>query len=85
MWLRIKDTGRELGVKNICHLVDKGIKGKFETNYPTEQQIKKYKRPRLGLINDEKLMYAHECIKIPIIMHCKIPAALEFRSKLGFS
>ena len=31
--LRIKDIGRELDVKNIFDLVDKEIKGKFETNY----------------------------------------------------
>ena len=44
LWLRIKDIGRELDVKNIFDLVDKEIKAKFETNYPTKQQIRKYKR-----------------------------------------
>ena len=31
-------------------------------------------------------MYAHECIIIPIIMHCRVstPKSIEFRSKLGF-
>ena len=43
LWLRIKDIGEKLDVKNIFDLVDKEIKGKFETNYPTEQQIRKYK------------------------------------------
>ena len=32
LWIRIKDIGRELDVKNIFDLVDKKIKGKFETN-----------------------------------------------------
>ena len=36
LWIRIKDIGEKLGVKNIFDLVDKEIKGKFETNYPTE-------------------------------------------------
>ena len=50
LWLRIKDIGRELDVKNVFDLVDKEIKGKFETNYPTEQQIRKYKRHGSELI-----------------------------------
>ena len=29
LWLRIKNIGRELDVKNIFDLVDKEIKGKF--------------------------------------------------------
>ena len=87
LWLRIKDIGRELDVKNIFDLVDKDIKGKFETNYPTEQQIKKYKRYGTEFIKDIKFMYAHECIIIPIIMHCRVatPKSIEFRSKLGFN
>ena len=36
LWMRIKDIGRELDVKNICDSVDKEIKSKFETNYPTK-------------------------------------------------
>ena len=35
LWPKIKDIGEKLDVKNICDLVDKEIKGKFETNYPT--------------------------------------------------
>ena len=32
-------------------------------------------------------MYAHECIIIPVIMHCRVstPKSIKFRSKLGFS
>ena len=44
IWIRIKDVGEILDVKNIFDLVDKEIKSKSETNYPTEQQIRKYKR-----------------------------------------
>ena len=32
-------------------------------------------------------MYAHECIIISIIMHCRVsrPKSIKFRSKLGFN
>ena len=36
LWIRTKDIGRKLDVKNICDLVDKEIKGNLETNHPTE-------------------------------------------------
>ena len=87
LWIRIKDIGEKLDVKNIYDLVDKEIKGKSETNYPTEQQIRMYKRRGSEFIKDIKFMYAHECIIIPIIMHCRVatPKSIEFRSKLGFS
>ena len=83
----MKDVERELDVENIYDLVDKEIKDKFETNYPTKQQIRKYKRHGSELIENEKFMYAHECIIISVIMHCRVgtPKSIEFRSKLGFN
>ena len=39
LWIIIKDIGKNLDVKKFFDLVDKEIKGKFETNYSTEQQI----------------------------------------------
>ena len=36
LWLRIEDVGRELDVKKICDLVDKEVKGKYETDDPTD-------------------------------------------------
>ena len=44
LWIRIKGIGTKLDVKNIFDLVDTEIKDKFETNYLTKQQIRKYKR-----------------------------------------
>ena len=87
LWLRIKDIGRIVDVKNIFDLVDKEFEGKFETNYLTEQQIRKYKRHGSEIIKDIRFMYAQECIIIPIIMHCRVsvPKSIEFRSKLGFN
>ena len=85
--IRGKDKGKKLDAKNIFDLVDKEIKGKFETNYTKEQQIRKYKRHGSELIKDEKSMYTHEDIITPIIMHCTIstPKTIRFRSKLGFN
>ena len=59
LWLRNKDIGEKLGVKNIYDLIDKEIKGKFKTNNPTEQQIKEYKRHGSELINNEEFVYTH--------------------------
>ena len=52
LWLRIRDIGRESDNKNLPDLVDKEIKDKFETHYPTEHQIRKYKRYGSELIKD---------------------------------
>ena len=75
-----------MDVKNIFDLVDREIKDKFETNYLTKQQIRKYKKHVSEFIEGIKFMYAHECIITPVIMHCRIstPKSIEFRSKLGF-
>ena len=87
LWIRIKDIGRELDVENIYDLIDKEIKGKFKTNNFTDEQNEKYKRHGSELIESEQFMYAHECIIIPIIMHCRVstPKSIEFKSKLGFN
>ena len=87
LWLRIKDLGRELDVRSIFDLVDKEIKGKFKTNYHTEQQIRKYKRHGSEFIKGIKFMYAYEYTTIPILMHCRVatPTSIEFRSKFGFN
>ena len=45
-----------------------------------------YKRHGSELINGQKVMYAHEDIIAPLIMHCKVSTlkVIEFTSKLGF-
>ena len=85
LWLRIKDIGEKLNIKDIFDSVNKEIKGKFETNYPTEHQIRKHNRHGSEFIEGIKFMYAHECILIFVIMHCRSPTAIECRSKVGFS
>ena len=74
-------------LKTLNDLVYKERKGKFETDYLTEQQIKKHKRHGSEFIEGIKFMYAYECIIIPVIMHCRVstPKSIEFRSKLGFN
>ena len=87
LWIRIKDIGETLDVKKVFDLVNKEIKGKFEINYLTEQQIRKYKRHGSKFIGNEKRKYAHEGVIIPVIMHCRVstPKSIEFRSKLEFN
>ena len=87
LWIRIKDTRRKLDVKNIFDLVDKETKDKFETNYLTKQQIRKYIRQESEFIEGIKFIYRHECIIIPILMHCRVSTTkiIKFRPKLGFN
>ena len=86
LWLRNKDIGEKLGVENIYDLIDKEIKGKFETRNPTNEQIIEYKKHGSELVYGEKCMYTHEDMIMNIIMSCRVstPEAIEFRSKLGF-
>ena len=70
-WIKMIDIQKKLDIKSIYDLADKEIKGKFKTNNLTDEQIKKYKRHGSELINGEKFVYAHECIIIPVIMHCR--------------
>ena len=84
LWLIIKDIGKKIDVKSICNLVDKESKGKFNTNNPTDQQIREYKKNGSEFMEYTKFMFVHECIIIPAIMHCRVatPKSIEFRSKL---
>ena len=77
----------KLDVTNIFDIVDKERKWKFETDYSTEQQIRKHTRHESELIENEKFMYAHECIIIPVLIHCRVstPKKIAFRSKLAFN
>ena len=76
--------GEKSGVEN--DMIDKEIKGKFETRNPTNEQIREYKRHGLELIDGEKFMYTREDIMMNVIMFCRVstPEAIELRSKLGF-
>ena len=84
--LRNKDIGEKLSVENNYNLIDKEIKGKFETRNLTNEQIREYKTHGSELNDGEKFMYTREDIIMNIIMRCRVstPEAIEFRSKLGF-
>ena len=87
LWLRKKDIGEKLGVENIYDLIDKEVEGRFENKNPTNEQIREYKRHVSELIDYEKLMYTHEDIIMPIIMHCRVSKleAIEFKTRLRFN
>ena len=82
--IKIIDIQKKLDVKNIHDLVDQKIKSKFQTNNPTNEQIKKCKKHGSELIDGEKSTYAHEGIIIPVIMHCRTPESCKFKRTLGF-
>ena len=44
LWISMIDIQKSLDIENIYDLVIKEIHGRYETNNPTEQQIRKYKR-----------------------------------------
>ena len=48
--MKMIDIQKKLDVKNIHHLVDREIKGKFKTNNLTDEQVKTYKLPGSELI-----------------------------------
>ena len=85
LWLRKKDIGETLGVENIDDLIDKEIKGRFETRNPTNEQINENKRHGSELIDVEKFMFTREDIIMPIIMHSRVstPEAIELKTRLG--
>ena len=51
-WMEINDVQKGLGVKNICDLIIKEIKGIFNTRNPEEDQIKEYKLSLADLMNN---------------------------------
>ena len=72
----MNDIRQGLGVKNISDLVIKEIKGIFNTNNPTEKQVKKYKRSLANLMNNyskysNKIKYARSDLMEKIIKNCR--------------
>ena len=82
LWIKMIDIQKNLDVKNIHDPVDQEIKGKFKSNNQADEQIKKYKRHGSELIDGEKIVYAHEGIIIPVIIHCR--TLKEIKRSLGF-
>ena len=78
LWVKMIDIKKKLNVKNIHDLVNKEISGKFKTNNPTDEQIKKYKRHGSILIDGDTFMYAYEDVIIHVIMHCRTLESCKF-------
>ena len=83
-WIKMHDIQDELCVKNISYLTIKAIKGIYETNGPKNEQIKRCKRYGKELLDGVTGIYIHENFALSIIMDCRTPTSIEFRSKLGF-
>ena len=66
LWLRNKHIGEKLVVENIYDLIDKEIKGKFETRKSTNEKIREYKKHGSEQIDGEKFIHTREDIIMPI-------------------
>ena len=84
LWIKMTDIQKKLDVKNIHDLVDKEVKSKFKTNNLTDERIKKCKIHGSELIDGETFIYAHEGVKIPVIMHFRTPESSKLKQNLGF-
>ena len=83
--VKICGIQEKLAVKNMSDLTIKAIKGIDNTKTPTKKQIRKYKRYCKEFISDLTGIYIREDLKLVIIMDCRTPTEIEFRSKLGFN
>ena len=70
-WVRVYDVQKGVGVENIYDLVRKEICGIFETNKPTKEQKRKYKRHGKEWLNDDIYTYASSDLILKIIMYNK--------------
>ena len=61
-------------------LITKQIQGILNNRNPIKQQIKKCKR-----WTDNGFIYIYEELALTIIMDCRVPTTVEFRTKLGFN
>ena len=66
-------------------LIIKVIKGIYDTENPTENQIRKYERYGKEFIDDLTGIYIHEDLSLLIITDCRTPTAIEFRTNLRFN
>ena len=79
LWLKMHDVQVESSVKYMSDLVRKEIHGIFNTKNPTKEQIWNCK----AWLDDG--LYIIEELPLKVIMHCRIPEANEFRSRLGIN
>ena len=65
------DIQKSLNNQSIYEMVRIEFPGRYETNNPTEPQIRKYKRYGRQWFKDDKCLYAYEDNITPIIMNFK--------------
>ena len=72
-----------VGIKDIFDLTIKAIKDIYNTENPTKNQIRTYKKQGKELIDGEKGVYIIIVdLGLSILMDCRTPTAVEFRIKL---
>ena len=79
---------KRFGVENIYDLLRKETWRTYETDNPTKEQIRKYKRREKELDNNSNsnFRYVRSDIIFKIIMHCrKTQKAVKFKTQLGFN
>ena len=81
----MKGTQDQLSIGNMYDPIIKVIKGLYNTNSPTKEQARKYKRFEKEVINSEKKLYACKHLALPILMGCTKPKGIDFRTELGFN
>ena len=79
------DIQDNLGVKNMCDLKIKAIKDIYNTESPTKEKNKKYKRYGKEFLDGLTSIYIREDLALSIIMYCTTPGSVKFKTKLGFN
>ena len=74
-WVKMNDAQKGLGIKNMSDLVRKKLHGIFETDKPTEEQIKRYKLSLREITkdstDDSKSKYVRSDLMEKIIKNCR--------------
>ena len=83
LWIKMHKD--KLAVKNISDLTIKAIKEIYDTETPTKEQIKKYKRFGKELRAGLPDIYIREVLAFKTITSSTVPTAVEFKAKLGFN
>ena len=97
IWVRMKDVGSGMGVKNISDLVLKEIYGICETKNPTKKQVNEYKMTKRQIykkftnLSDKKLntkknkkTYVRNDVMTTIIKRCRGEKKRSIRAIDGF-
>ena len=79
------DIQDKSGVRNMTDLTIKAIKSIYDTETPSKEHIKKYKRYGKECIAGSTGIYIREDLAFKIIMYSTVPTSLGFKSKLGFN